>query len=75
MGWSESPPFFFAATETACGIIDDKVRNSTCLPDGHQLEQHEQAPHNTINGIQQMRFPPPNRGLHQQFHWSHSKHQ
>jgi hypothetical protein len=33
MGWSESPPFFCAATETARDIIGDKMRNSTFLPE------------------------------------------
>jgi hypothetical protein len=31
MGWSESPPFFCAATETARDIIDDKMRNNVIL--------------------------------------------
>jgi hypothetical protein len=33
MGWSESPPFFCAATETARDIIDEKMRNETPLPE------------------------------------------
>jgi hypothetical protein len=33
MGWSESPPFFCAATETARDIIDDKIRNNVLLPE------------------------------------------
>jgi hypothetical protein len=33
MGWSESPPFFCAATETARDIIDDKIRNNIILPE------------------------------------------
>jgi hypothetical protein len=31
MGWSESPPIFCAATETARDIIDDKMRNNIFL--------------------------------------------
>jgi hypothetical protein len=31
MGWSESPPFFCAATETARDIIDDKICNNIIL--------------------------------------------
>ena len=33
MGWSESPPFFCAATETARDIIDEKMRNNIILPE------------------------------------------
>jgi hypothetical protein len=33
MGWSESPPFFCAATETACDIINDKICNNIILPE------------------------------------------
>jgi hypothetical protein len=33
MGWSKSPPFFCAATETARDIIDDKIRNNIFLPE------------------------------------------
>jgi hypothetical protein len=33
MGWSESPPFFCAATETARDIIGDKIRNNISLPE------------------------------------------
>jgi hypothetical protein len=33
MGWSESPPFFCAATETARDIIDEKMRNNVILPE------------------------------------------
>jgi hypothetical protein len=33
MGWSESPPFFCAATETARDIIDDKICNNIILPE------------------------------------------
>jgi hypothetical protein len=33
MGWSESPPFFCAATETARDITDDKMRNNVILPE------------------------------------------
>jgi hypothetical protein len=33
MGWSESPPFFCAATETARDIIDEKMRNNVLLPE------------------------------------------
>jgi hypothetical protein len=33
MGWSKSPPFFCAATETARDIIDDKIRNNVILPE------------------------------------------
>jgi hypothetical protein len=33
MGWSENPPFFCAATETARDIIDDKMRNNVILPE------------------------------------------
>jgi hypothetical protein len=33
MGWSESPPFFCAATETARDIIDDKMCNNVILPE------------------------------------------
>jgi hypothetical protein len=33
MGWSESPPFFCAAAETARDIIDDKIRNNIILPE------------------------------------------
>jgi hypothetical protein len=32
MGWSESPPFFFAATETARDIIDKNMRNNIIQP-------------------------------------------
>ena len=33
MGWSESPPFFCAATETARDIIDEKMRNNVVVPE------------------------------------------
>jgi hypothetical protein len=33
MGWSESPPFFCAATKTARDIIDEKMRNNVILPE------------------------------------------
>jgi hypothetical protein len=31
MGWSESPPFFCAATETARDIINEQMRNNVIL--------------------------------------------
>jgi lantibiotic modifying enzyme len=37
MGWSESPPFSCAATETAGDIIAKKMRNDVILPE-QQLE-------------------------------------
>jgi hypothetical protein len=43
MGWSESPPFFCAATETAHDIIDDKICNNIILP--------EQPMENNMMGI------------------------
>jgi hypothetical protein len=33
MGWSESSPFFCAATETARDIIDDQTHNNVILPE------------------------------------------
>jgi hypothetical protein len=33
MGWSESPPFFCAATETPRDIINDKICNNIILPE------------------------------------------
>jgi hypothetical protein len=33
MGWSKSPPFFCAATETARDIINEKIRNNVILPE------------------------------------------
>jgi hypothetical protein len=33
MGWSVSPPFSCAATETARDIIDNKIRNNIILPE------------------------------------------
>jgi len=33
MGWSESPPFFCAATETARDIIDEKMRENIFVPE------------------------------------------
>jgi hypothetical protein len=33
MGWSESQPFFCAATEIARDIIDDKMGNNVILPE------------------------------------------
>ena len=47
MGWSESPPFFCAATETARDIIQQQAENHTHLP-SHQLE-HFLLPKNTNN--------------------------
>ena len=39
MGWCESPPFFCAATETACDIIHYLHTTTSTLPT-HQLEHH-----------------------------------
>lgn len=32
MGWVESPPYFTAATETACDLLNSELRRTTSLP-------------------------------------------
>ena len=51
MGWSESPPFFCAATETARDIINDKIRNNVDLPEQPMEEIMMDINWTTINKL------------------------
>jgi hypothetical protein len=84
MGWSESPPFFCAANETARDIIDNKMRNNVILPEQPMENIMKAVDWTTVNKLpeetsshrmQSAQVPQPDRGLHRQFHRCHPKHQ
>jgi hypothetical protein len=65
MGWSESPPFFCAVTETARDIIDNKIWNDIILPEQPMENIKMDIGWSTVNKLhQKTRFPAINRGLH-----------
>jgi hypothetical protein len=52
MGWSESPPFFCAATKSGRDIIDDKIRNNIILPEQPMENIMMDIDWSTVNKVQ-----------------------
>jgi hypothetical protein len=44
MGWVDSPPYFTAATETACDLTNAQIRNTHAMPPPHRLEHLARRP-------------------------------
>ena len=44
MGWVESPPYFTAATETACDLTNHMLRQHSGMPPPHRLEALASTP-------------------------------